>query len=83
MKAFEVSKNNADIPRGRVIMAIEGNAYSVELLSKTMVDNGFPSTQCADIGDKDGEIIEYFMIARADKKDFMNTYKANKQEITA
>ena len=83
MKAYEVSKNNAGIHRGRVMMAIEGKAYSVELLSNAMVDNGFPSTQCADIGDKDGEIIEYFMISRADKKDFMNTYKANKEEIAA
>jgi hypothetical protein len=64
-------------------MAIEGNAYSVELISKAMVDNGFPSTQCADIGDKDGEIIEYFMISRANKKDFMNIYKTNKLGITA
>jgi len=82
VRAYEITKGFADIPRGRVMMAIEGNAYSVELLSKTMVDKGFPSTQCADIGDKEGEIIEYFMIARADKKDFMNTYKSNKQEIT-
>ncbi len=83
MKAYEVTKGGTDnIKRGRVMMAIEGNAYSVELLSKTMVDNGFPSTKCADIGNKDGEIIEYFIISRADKKDFMNTYKSNK-EITA
>ena len=83
MKAYEVIKNGADIPRGRVMMAIEGNAYSVELMSTAMVNNGFPSTNCADIGDKNGEIIEYFIIARADKNDFMNTYKLNKEEITA
>jgi hypothetical protein len=82
MRAYEITKGFADIPRGRVMMAIEGHADSVELLSEAMVANGYPSTQCADIGDKDGEIIEYFMIARADKKDFMNTYKSNK-EITA
>lgn len=83
MKAYEVSKNGADIPRGRVMIAIEGNAYSLEFISKAMACNGYPSTQCADIGDKEGTIIEYFMIARTDKKDFMNKYKLNKEVITA
>ncbi len=83
MRAYEVPKHNSAIQRGRVMMAIEGNAYRLQLLSTAMVENGFPSTQCADTGDKDGEIIEYFIISRADKKDFMSTYKLNKKDITA
>lgn len=78
MKAYEISKNEADIPRGRVMMAVEGLEDSVAAIVKEMELAGYPSTQCADVGDNDGEIIEYFMIARANKADFMNNYKAAK-----
>lgn len=75
MKAYEISKNEADIPRGRVLMAIEGVEAAVEAIVKAMASEGYLSTQCAEFGDKDGEIVEYFVIGRANKADFMNTYK--------
>ena len=78
MKAYEVKKGDVEIQRGRVMMAIEGAEDAVATLTKAMSFNGYASTQCAEYGDKDGEIIEYFMIARTDKADFMSTYKANK-----
>ena len=79
MKAYEISKNNADIPHGRVLMAIEGEENSLNVLVNALSENGYASTKCSDIGDKEGEIIEYFMIARQNKKDFMLTYKTLKQ----
>ena len=78
MRAYEISKNNADIPRGRVLMAIEGEENSLNVLVNALSKNGYESTKCSDIGDKEGEIIEYFMIARENKKDFMLTYKTLK-----
>jgi len=78
MKAYEVSKNKADIQRGRVMMAIEGATSAVEAISKALETEGYISTNCADTGDNEGEIIEYFMISRADKSGFMSAYKLNK-----
>lgn len=75
MKAYEISKNEADIPRGRVLMAIEGVELAVEAIVKAMASEGYLSTKCAEFGDKDGEIIEYFVIGRSSKADFMATYK--------
>jgi hypothetical protein len=76
MRAYEIAKNDADIPRGRVMMAVEGLEDAVAAIVIEMGLAGYPSTQCADVGDNDGEIIEYFMIARGDKIDFMNNYRA-------
>jgi len=78
MKAYEIKKGEADIPRGRVMMAIEGAENAVAAIVGAMRKEGYYSTQCADVGDADGEIVEYFMIARADKSDFMSTYKLHK-----
>lgn len=79
MRVSEVSKRGADIPRGRVMIAIEGNSSAVEAVCSALISAGYNSTQCADVGDNDGEIIEYFMIARADKADFLATYKQVKK----
>ncbi len=78
MKAYEITKGTAEIARGRVMMAIEGEESKVAQIVEAMQNEGYYSTQCADIGDKDGEIIEYFIIARNDKKDFVQTYKSFK-----
>jgi len=78
MKAYEVKKDQAEIARGRVMMAVEGCPAAVERITAELEMNGYNSTKCSDIGDKDGEVIEYFMIARCDKQDFMATYKAAK-----
>jgi hypothetical protein len=78
MKAYEIKKGEADIPRGRVMMAVEGIESAVAAIVEAMRREGYPSTQCADVGDADGEIVEYFMIARANKSDFMAAYKLHK-----
>ena len=78
MKSYEITKGTTDITRGRVMMAIEGEETKVAQIVEAMKNEGYYSTQCADIGDKDGEIIEYFMIDRNDKKDFVQTYKSFK-----
>lgn len=75
MKVYEVKKGETDIERGRVMMAIEGTESKVQLIVELMKNEGYYSTQCAEYGDKDGELIEYFMISRADKSDFLKTYK--------
>lgn len=78
MKAYEITKGTAEITRGRVMMAIEGSEAKVAQIVTAMQGEGYYSTQCADMGDKDGEIIEYFMIARNAKADFVQTYKSFK-----
>jgi hypothetical protein len=78
MKAYEITKGTAEIARGRVMMAIEGKESKVAQIVEAMQSEGYYSTQCADMGDKDGDIIEYFIIARNDKKDFVETYKSFK-----
>lgn len=78
MKAYEVKKGEADIERSHVMMAIEGTEAKVEEIVKLMQAEGFYSTQCSEYGDNDGDIIEYFMISRADKKDFLSSYKSFK-----
>jgi hypothetical protein len=79
MKAYEITKQAADIQRGRVLMAIEGEASAVEIMSGLLSADGYTSTQCAEIGDKEGEIIEFFVISRSDKSDFMQVYKSLKK----
>jgi hypothetical protein len=75
MKAYEIKKSGADIQRGRVLMAIEGSADSVAIIADMLADDGYPSTQCAESGDKEGEIVEFFVISRSDKADFLQAYK--------
>jgi len=77
-KAYEVKKGDAEIKRGLVMMAIEGPSELVETISKALEAEGYASTKCSDEGDNDGEIIEYFMISRTNKADFMHTYKTAK-----
>lgn len=81
MKAYEVAKMEAEIQRGKVMMAIEGVADSVNVVSAAMKEAGYPNTQCSEIGDADGEIIDYFMISRSDKSDFMANYKKYKKAV--
>jgi hypothetical protein len=78
MKAYEISKHGADIPRGTVLMAIEGGADAVEAISDALSGSGYPSTNCAEVGDKEGEIVEFFVIARANKAEFISFYKSFK-----
>ena len=78
MKLTEVPKHEADIQRGKVLMALEGSTDAVEALVEALKAEGYPSTQCADVGDNEGEIIEYFVIQRQNLADFKQTYKTLK-----
>ena len=74
MKAYEVKKGEAEIKRGRVMMAIEGEEAKVNEIDEVMAQM-FGSCDVEEEGDKEGEIVVYFMIDRSEKKDFMNEYK--------
>lgn len=76
MKAYEVPKGEAEIKRGRVMMAVEGAQERVEKIAAYLKTIGYPSTNCSERGDKDGDIVEFFMIDRADKADFLAGYNS-------
>lgn len=78
MKAYEVPKGEAAIKRGRVMMAVEGPDERVAKVAAHLKNAGYPSTNCSERGDKDGEIVESFMIDRADKPDFLACYNSAK-----
>lgn len=79
MKAYEVRKDDC-AKRGRIIMAVEGPELAVEAIVSVLDNAGYLSTKCNDAGDSDGEVIEYFVINRSDKSDFMRTYKTSKKD---
>lgn len=78
MKAYEVKKGDVEMDRGRIMMAIEGEQHCVEQIVEAMKSEGYYSTQCSEYGDKDGDMIEYFIIGRGNKNDFVQTYKSFK-----
>lgn len=78
MKAYEVPKGEAEIKLGRVMMAVEGREERVAQIAAQLKTAGYPSTSCSERGDTVGEIVEFFMIDRADKSDFLAKYKAFK-----
>jgi hypothetical protein len=61
-------------------MAVEGSELAVEAIASVLDNAGYPSTRCNDTGDNDGDVIEYFVISRSDKSDFMRTYKTSKKD---
>ena len=80
MKIFEVAKAEAEIQRGLIIIAIEGPQAKVESVSK-IISQTYPSTNCSDMGDKEGSVIDYFCINRSDKQHFVSLYKAAKNSV--
>jgi hypothetical protein len=80
MKIFEVPKNEAEIKRGLILIGIEGSDFEVESVTK-LISQSYPSTNCSDVGDKEGNVIEYFCINRSDKPHFINLYKKAKFDL--
>ena len=78
MKLYEVSKHGADIRRGLVLMAIEGSAEAVDMVAQGLTSAGFPSTQCAEHGERAGEMVEFFSVSRSDLAEFKAVYRALK-----
>lgn len=82
MKIYEVKKGEADIRHGLVMMAIEGSESAIQALSIGLEYSGFSSTRCADPSDKDGWIIEYFMVRRSDLPEFKINFSVLKSIAT-
>jgi hypothetical protein len=78
MKLYEVSKHGADIRRGLVLMALEGSADAVDMVAQGLGASGFPSTQCAEHGDKEGDMVEFFSVRRSDLAEFKSIYRTLK-----
>jgi hypothetical protein len=77
MKIFEVAKAEAEIRRGLILIGIEGPQAKVESVSK-IISQTYPGTNCSEMGDKEGSLIDYFCINRSDKQHFVSLYKAAK-----
>ena len=74
MKAYEVKKGEAEIKRGMVMMAIEGEESKVNRIDKEL-SKLFDGCDYEEEGDKEGEIVVFFMVDRSEKKYFMDLYK--------
>lgn len=83
MKAFEVAKNEARsvFTHGRIMMAVEGEESKVAAIVNLLKQEGFVSTDCAEEGDKEGEIAHFFMVDRQDKAYFMQQFRLIKKEV--
>ncbi len=83
MKAFEVAKNEARsvLTHGRIMMAIEGEEAEIQNVVQAMLEDGFfdAYTNCAEEGDKEGEVAHFFVIDRNEKPYFMARWKINKR----
>jgi hypothetical protein len=83
MKAYEVVKGSAKgaLTHGRIMMAIEGEGSKVRNAVQAMLEDGFfdAYTDCAEEGDKEGEVAHFFVIDRNDKPYFMARWRVNKR----
>ncbi len=75
MRAVEVKKSDADIPRGTVLMAIEGTNDQLDAIEKLM---SYPSTKCRDEVNEN-VFADYYVIKRCQKSDFVTEYKIIKK----
>lgn len=73
MRAAEVKKHDATFNRGRIIMAIDGQAAEVRKVEQ-ILNRNYENTMCEEEGDNEGEISISYMIDRNDKKEFMDVY---------
>ena len=80
MNLTEIKKGEADIQRGKVLMAIEGEEQKVMTLVKTLKGLGYEFTDCAEESECGELIVVFFIVDRLDVKDFRVAYKANKGE---
>lgn len=79
MKVYEIKKGEAEIQRGRVLMAIEGPESQIEAVEAKLVEADFDSTDCAEDGDKDGDMVIFFVVDRWDIKAFREEFKKAKK----
>lgn len=83
MKAYEVAKNGSRsvMTHGRIMMAIEGEEIEIQSVVQAMLEDGFfdQYTNCAEEGDKEGEVAHFFVIDRNEKPYFMARWKINKR----
>ena len=79
MRLYEVAKQGAEIRRGLVLMALEGAELAVQGVTQGLEASGFPSTQCAEHGDKAGDMVEFFSVRRSDLAEFKAVYRTIKQ----
>jgi hypothetical protein len=77
MRVIEIKKDGADIKRGMILMAIDGQESEVRKVEQVL-DLYFKNTMCEEDGDNDGEISISYYIDRSEKKDFLRTYKESK-----
>ena len=78
MKVTEIKKGEADIQRGKVLMAIEGEEYKVMSVVKALKALGYEFTDCAEESECGELIVVFFVVDRLDVKAFRADYKANK-----
>lgn len=81
MKSYEIKKGEADIRRGLVLMAIEGAQDEIRVVRCGLESSGFPSTDCGEYGDKEGDIVEFFMVRRSDLPEFKMHFRSLKHEV--
>lgn len=81
MRLYEIAKTGAEIRRGLVMMCLEGLPEEVRAVRCALESRGYPSTECTEEGEREGEVAEFFMVRRAELGEFRWTYKDMKREI--
>ncbi len=75
MKCYEVKKGYDPESYGKAMMAIEGPLSRINAAEKALVDEGFTSTQCAEDGDKDGDLTIFYVVRRDAVSEFRSAWK--------
>ena len=78
MKLVEIKKGEADIKRGQVMMAVEGQEDQVMAMVRSLKAAGHEFSDCAEESDDGEGLVAFFMIDRRDVKAFKADYKAAK-----
>lgn len=78
MNITEIKKGEADIKRGKVLMAIEGEEQKVMSVVKSLKGLGYEFTDCAEESQCGELIVVFFVVDRLDVKAFRADYRANK-----
>jgi hypothetical protein len=81
MKCIELKKSDSGITWGKVLMAIEGEKSRIEAIEAKLIDEGFTSTQCAEDGDKDGDLAIFYVVNRDEVADFRKAWKTVKAGV--
>jgi len=79
VRAYEVAKDKS-FPIGRVMMCIEGDKAAIPKI-EAILRKDFGACDYQEVGQKEGEIATFFVIARSEKAEFMKNWKAAKAGI--